>query len=213
VSSKNTQTNAWPTQPMETVVDRIFLGLADARHRGGEEREVPVLNVRDLRDGHVPPREQLATRPVSIGADVERYAVRADDVVVTCRGTQLRVAQITKATEGAVISANLIAIRAGASVVHTVLLAFLQSPDGHQALLQRARSSTSSISLTPKSLGGVPLPVPPREVQHQIAELVGAGEQNYVAAIRAAEQRRSVARAIAFQLLQGDPRSRSEEHT
>ena len=83
--------------------------------------------------------------------------VRADDIVITCRGTQLKVASITSASEGALISANLIAIRVGAELLPAVLLAFLQSPAGQQALLQRGESSTSSISLTPKAVGQVQL--------------------------------------------------------
>jgi hypothetical protein len=202
----------WPQRPLGTVAERIFLGLADARQRGGgDEREVPLLNVRDLHDGHAPAAGTLAKRAVPAGADIERYTVRADDVVITCRGTQLKVANITAPSEGALISANLIAIRAGAELLPAVLLAFLRSPAGQKALLQRGRSSTSSISLTPRAVGELSIPVPPLVVQRQIAELVSAAEQNYVAAIRAAEQRRAVAHAVAVNLLRGKPRSGQEE--
>ena len=206
--SETSRTSAWPQRPLSTVTQRIFLGLADARQRGGgDECALPLLNVRDLRDGHVPPADTLANRTVPAGADVERYMVRADDIVITCRGTQLKVASITSASEGALISANLIAIRVGAELLPAVLLAFLQSPAGQQALLQRGESSTSSISLTPKAVGQVPIPVPPLAVQKQIAILIDSAEQNYVAAIRAAEQRRAVAHAVAVNLLRGNTAS------
>lgn len=151
----------------------------------------------------MPPAGAIAKRIVPADADIARYTVRADDVVITCRGTQLKVASITPSSEGALISANLMAIRAGTEVLPRVLLAFLQSPAALKALLQRGRSSTSSLSLTPRSVGELSIPVPPLAVQQQIAELDGAAEQNYVAAIRAAEQRRAVARAVAVGLLQG----------
>jgi restriction endonuclease S subunit len=167
--------------------------------------------VRDLRDGHVPPAGAIAKRPVPPDADIERYTVRTDDIVITCRGTQLKVASITPASEGALISANLIAIRAGADLLPAVLLVFLQSPAGQKALLQRGRSSTSSLSLTPRSVGELSIPVPPLAVQAQIAELVGAADQNHVAAIRAAGLRRDVARVVAFGLLQGSARSGRKE--
>lgn len=202
----------WPQRPLGTVAERIFVGLADARQRGdGHEREVPLVNVRDLHDGHVPAAETLARRTVPAAAELERYTVRADDVVITCRGTQLKVANIGTPSEGALISANLIAIRAGAELLPAVLLAFLRSPAGRKALLERGRSSTSSISLTPRAVGELSIPVPPLAVQRQIAELVSAAEQNYAAAIRAAEQRRAVAHAVAVDLLRGRPRSSQEE--
>jgi len=202
----------WPLRPLAAVTDRIFLGLADARQRGGgEEREVAVLNVRDVNDGRVPPVETLATRTVPVAADVERYTVRANDVVITCRGTQLKVANITPPSEGALISANLIAIRAGAELLPAVLLAFLQSAEGQKALLQRGRSSTSSISLTPKAVSELSIPLPPLQVQKQIAELISSAAENYVSAIRAAEQRRAVAHAVAGGLLWGKLRSDQTE--
>lgn len=210
--SSNSPSSEWPQSPLRAVAERIFLGLADARQRGdGAERELPLLNVRDLHDGHVPPAGELAKRAVPADADVERYTVRAEDVVITCRGTQLKVANITSPSEGALISSNLIAIRAGAELLPAVLLAFLQSTAGQTALVQRGRSSTSSLSLTPRAVGELSIPVPPLAVQRQIAELVTAAEQTYVAAIRAAEQRRAIAHAVAVDLLRGEPRPGQEE--
>ena len=205
--------SGWPERLLQSVAERIFLGLADARQRVDDPAQLalPLLNVRDLRDGHVPPLEALDKSAVGAGADVERYTVRADDVVVTCRGTQLKVAGITSSTAGALISANLIAIRAGTDVLPAVLLAFLQSELGRSALLQRGRSSTSSLSLTPKSVGQLSIPVPPLTVQRQIAGLVSAAEQNHIAAIRAAEQRRAVALAVALELLRGESRQGSRK--
>jgi hypothetical protein len=199
----------WPDHLLENVAERIFVGLADARQPIDERglRAIPLLNVRDLRDGHAPAAEALEKRLVAADADVERYTVRTDDVVITCRGTQLKVAWITPPTAGALISANLIGIRAGAAVLPAVLLAFLQSEAGQRALLQRGRSSTSSLSLTPKSVGTLSIPLPPLVVQNQVAELVRAAEHNHTAAIRAAEQRRAVALAVALELLRGEGRT------
>jgi hypothetical protein len=194
------------------VVEQIFLGLADARQAPPDSRRVaPVINVRDLHDGQVPPIASLAKRALTAGVDVARYTVRADDVVITCRGTQLKIANITPESAGAVISSNLIAIRAGQDLLPAVLLAFLRSPATQQSLLRRAQSSTSSISLTSRSLGELMIPVPPLTIQTQIADLVIAAEDNFVAATRAAEQRRAVAHRIAFDVLRGNPGTAREQ--
>jgi hypothetical protein len=203
----NTSTSGWPERTLQTVAERIFVGLADARQRGdGDRCELPLLNVRDLHEGHVPSAAALTKRPVPARADVGRYTVRADDIVVTCRGTQLKIANITPLSEGALISANLIAIRTGSELLPGVLWAFLRSPLGQKALLERGQSSSSNILLTPRAVGELAIPVPPMAVQRQIAELVSAAEHNYVAAVRAAEQRRAVAHAVAANLLRRKPR-------
>jgi hypothetical protein len=196
----------WPLRPLEAVTERIFLGLADTRQRGdGDERELPVLTVRDLQGGHVPPAAALTKRAVPAGANVERYTVRANDILLTSRGALLKVANVAAPTEGALISANLIAIRAGAGLLPAVLLAFLQSAPGQNALRQRVQSSGASIMLTPKVVGGLSIPIPPLAVQHQIAELVSTADQHYRAATRAAEQRRALAHAVASELFRGKP--------
>ena len=209
---ERTPASAWPTRPLGSLADRIFLGLADTRQRGTEnDSTVALLNVRDLHDGHVPASSMLVKRTIAPGVDVQKYAVRSNDVVITCRGTQLKIATITPLTEGALISANLIAIRAGSELLPPVLFAFLQSPATQKALLQRGRSSTSSLSLTPRAVADLSIALPPLEVQKQIANLIDSAEQNYVAATRSAEQRRSVAHAIAIELLLGKHRSHQEQ--
>jgi len=125
----------------------------------------------------------------------------------------MKVANITPETDGALISANLIAIRTGAELLPAVLFAFLRSSLGQKALLQRGQSSTASISLSPRALGELPIPLPPLSVQRQIAELVIAAEENYSGAIRAAEQRRAIGHAVAVNLLQGKAVVGREEHS
>src|SRR5262245_39847753 len=117
-------TEDWPKRPLQVVAERIFVGLADARQGAPSgDGAVPVINVRDLHAGRLPPAGDLAKRAVAAGVDVVRYTVRAGDVVVTCRGTQLKIANITSENAGVVISANLIAVRAGRDLLPAVLLA------------------------------------------------------------------------------------------
>ncbi|MBK7585823.1 MAG: hypothetical protein IPI67_37265 [Myxococcales bacterium] len=125
----------------------------------------------------------------------------------------MKVAMVDGDAAGALITANLIAIRAAKAILAPVLLAYLTGSEGQAALLGRGRSSTLGLSLTPSSLGGIQIPVPPIAVQQQIAELVRAAEQNFVAATRAAEQRRAVAHAVATDLLGGRVPRRREAST
>jgi restriction endonuclease S subunit len=123
--------------------------------------------------------------------------------LVTCRGTQLKIGLVLEESDGAVISSNLIGIRPLHDVLPPVLFAYLNSAAGISALRGRSRSSTLTLALSPKSVGRIEVPVPPLEIQRQIAELVQAGEDNYTAAIGAAAKRRMVAHEVANNLLVG----------
>lgn len=212
-SSDKSVNRSWPQRPLADVAE-VFLGLSSARHVTGDEtsaQNLPLLNVRDLDDGRVAPLDRLEVRPVSRDLRVDRYRVRADDILVTCRGTQLKVAQVAGTSDGAIISSNLLALRAGPELLAPVLFAFLQSAQGQAAVLGRNRSSTLTLALSPKSVGRIVVPIPPLDVQRRIADLVRAAEDNHEAAIRAAQQRRAVAHAIALDLLLGaTPQGRRE---
>jgi restriction endonuclease S subunit len=184
------------------LTDRISLGLAGGRNLGEDgDRRVPLINVRDVDDGRVLSRSTLATRSVSADADLDRYEVKSNDVVIAARGTQIKVALVGSESAGAILSANLISIRTKADLLPEVLIAYLAGPEGRAALLGRGRSSTSALLLTPKAIGTMSVPVPPADVQVQIAEFFRAAEDTYVSAITAAEQRRAVARAVFIELL------------
>lgn len=196
---------AWPRRPLAQIAE-VFLGLASLRHvaeDAGGATVVSVINVRDLDDGRVAPRDRLEVRAVAPGLPADRYRVRADDVLITCRGTQLKVAQVGEGVEGAVISSNLIAIRPGPDLLAPVLFAYFRSTSGRAALRGRNRSSNLTLALSPTSIGRIEVPVPPFEAQRRIADLVQAAEENYAAAVGAAEWRRKVAHEVAIKLLTG----------
>ncbi|MEQ8719639.1 MAG: hypothetical protein RID81_00110 [Sandaracinaceae bacterium] len=207
-----TVSRSWPQRPLASVAARVFAGVA-ARRRGAADasQQLPIINVGDLRDGLIAPLEELSGPPIPSGARTESYRVQTDDVVLTSRGTRLKVARVTSGVAGAAISSNLIAIRLGEELLAPVLFAYLQGSRGQAALMGRSRSSTISLALSAKGVGRLLVPVPPMEVQRQIADLVRAAEDNYAAALRAAEQRRAVAHAVASDLLSGSvPNGREE---
>jgi len=196
----------WPSSPLADLAE-IFLGLAASRRAAAEEtqvHDVPLINVRDLDNGRVAPLGLLESRCLPLGYPIEQYRVSTGDILVTCRGSQLKLARVGEDTRGALISSNLIGIRPGPDLLPQVLFTFLNSAHGQAALLSRSRSSTLTLALSPKSVRRIEVPVPPTEVQRQIASLTSAAEDNYVAALRAGEQRRAVAHHVANRLLSGE---------
>ncbi len=201
----------WPKRFLGDV-SQVFVGMPLSRHpvAEGDVEAIPVINVRDLDDGRIIDPTHLEVRIQPRGDASDRYRVRAGDVVITCRGTQLKIAGISNESNGMAISANLIAVRTGPELLSPVLFAYLNSPHGRAALMGRSRSSTLSLALSAKGIGRLRVPMPPMEAQKQIAVLVAAAEDNYTSAIHAANQRRTIAHEVAIRLLMSEFDSKFE---
>ena len=194
--------STWPCHSLAEVSDSIASGLAFRRRRTGGE-PTPVINVADLRDGSLAPGDGLSTALLDRGASVDRYRVREGDILVTSRGTQLRVARVESESVGAVASSNLIIVRPGPALAAPLVFALLRSPWGQAQLLSRSRSSSAAIALTAKDVGALTVPVPPVELQQQLADLVETAERVHAAATAAADLRRTVAREVVIAWLKG----------
>jgi hypothetical protein len=177
------------------------LSLLRRRARGAGVRLVPVISVGDLEAEGVAPADRLTRAPLQTGPATERYRVQEGDVLVTARGTLLKVALVGPESAGALASSNLIVVRAGPDVLPAVLLAFLRNPRTQGELLSGSRSSSGALALTANDLGGLLVPVPPLAEQRRVAELLEAVEANYRAGRRAAEVRRQVGYELANKLL------------
>ena len=187
------------------VVQAIFAGLAAARRqaRGGQGNATPVIQVGDINGERVPPSALLATVHLEPATETDRYRVAADDVLLTARGTQLKVAHVAQDSSGAVASSNILVVRPGPELLAPIVFAFVQSQASRTALLRRSRSSTGQLSVSARDVGALMVAVPPLEAQQQMAALLDATERNYQAAREAAETRRRVGHELALTMLSG----------
>ncbi|MBM4398525.1 MAG: hypothetical protein FJ087_22930 [Deltaproteobacteria bacterium] len=204
--SRPTVTPGSSWRPLGKVAESIFVGLAPSRREpppGNRSAVLPVINARDLADGRLAPAGSLEVRRLPSEDAADRYRVRRGDIVLTCRGTLLKLALVPPEADGAVLSSNLIAIRCGPDLAAPVLLAFLDSPRGRAALLGDNRTSTVGLGLSPASVARIEVPVPTREAGQRIAELVDAADRCHAAAIDSARLRRALAREVAMSMLVG----------
>src|SRR5262249_14367176 len=111
-----------PMKKPLSEVATIFPGLSILQHhrQGPGGQSVPVINVGDLEAGRGV--DQLPNLVLRIGPKVDRYRVAKGDVLVTARGTQLKVASVGREAVGAIASSNLIVVRPGPDLLPGVLL-------------------------------------------------------------------------------------------
>ena len=187
-------------------VAKVFTGVGVSREetvvRPGER--LPVLGVRDLQDGAVAALEALDTVGFSSNSKAAAYAVQADDVLVTGRGTLLKFGLIGNETAGAIASANIIVVRPGPNATGGALFAILSSDVFRPKIEVLRRGATTLLSLSPKDLAKLEINLPSLNEQKRIASLVKDVQIAYRTALEAAEIRRSLARRLLDARLFGE---------
>jgi len=174
----------------------------DGLQRPGDK--LPVIGVRDLQDGAVAPSDALDTVGFPDPKRATTYAVRADDVLLTGRGTLLKFGLVKPETEGAVASGNIIVVRPRTGATGGVLFAIISSEVFRPKIEVLRRGATTLLSLSPKDLAKLEINLPPLDEQLRIAALVSDAQTTYRTAIEAAEIRRTLARRLIDARLFGD---------
>lgn len=176
----------------------VFAGIGVSREdileRPGEK--LPVIGVRHLQDTGVLPIEELDTVGFASPARALSNAVQVDDVLLTGRGTVLKFGLVGPETEGAIASGNIIVVRPGPHAVGGALFALLASDTYRPKIEVLRRGATTLLSLSSKDIKNLEVNLPPLEEQRRIAALAIEAQAAYRAAIKAAEIRRSLARAV-----------------
>lgn len=140
---------------------------------------------------------------VEQGKDVLRYLLQAGDVVLLARGSAIRAAIVSPEVAAAkvIASANFLIIRTDTSLIKpTVLLAYLNSPQGSAALMAQGSGAVIQ-SVSASSLAGLNIPLPNMLVQNEIDELYQASTGAYRATLALAEQQKVVANARIVNLM------------
>lgn len=190
----------WPVTRLREVAADVFVGLSLHHARQGMD-VVPIVSVGDLHEGSVPPTDALPVRELDAQSIDERYRLREGDLLITARGSQLKVAWTQEFSAGAVASSTLLVIRPGARLSAPLLYAVLSSDEGRSRLSARAKRSTSTLALTVRDAGEVQIPVPPREVQEIIGKLVEVGEEQFRISMKLATAQRLLAQSAAARVL------------
>ena len=174
------------------------------------EKEVvsglPLINIKDIVEDQLNWRNLLIISLDEIRKP-ERFCVEPGDVLITCRGTQFKVAVVPGKISRGIITANLIAIRPRPEQLSPVYLAaYLRSKDGERELLARRTSQTAQIVLSLSSVEELRVPLPPLSVQEKIARAIETLDEEYRLNQVAVELDRKIRSQIIMDLL--DPASR-----
>lgn len=170
------------TIELKNIAKSIFSG-APLYNTVSVEREVvsglPLINIKDIVDDQVD-WQNLHVISLDRIRRPERFYVEPGDVLITCRGTQFKVAVVPEKISCGIITANLIAIRPKPDQLSSVYLAaYLKSKDGERELLSRRTSQTTQIVLNLSNVEELRIPLPELSVQEKIARAVKTLDEEY----------------------------------
>lgn len=191
----------------------VFAGIGVSREDNLDcpTEKLPVIGVRNLQDTGVSPIVELDGVGFASPSRARANAVRVNDVLLTGRGTVLKFGLVGPETDGAIASGNIIVVRPGPHTVGGALFALLASDTYRPKIEVLRRGATTLLSLSPKDIKNLEVSLPPLEEQHRIAALAIEAQTAYRSAIKAAEIRRSLARAVLDACLFADQMTRKTD--
>ncbi len=204
----------WPTVLLHEVAE-VRTGVAKGKKGLREPVTLPYLRVANVQDGHIDLRE---VKDIEVEASqVERYALRAGDVLMTEGGDfdKLGRGDVWKGQISPCLHQNhVFAVRPDASKLNSYYLAaFAGSAQGRQYFLGCAKRTTNLASINSSQLKAFPVLLPPLEIQQYIADANDAANSKIATLTTQQTHYQSLKRGLMQKLLTGQWRVRVDAAT
>jgi type I restriction enzyme M protein len=194
------QCSGWTRVPLRDVCE-LQSGPSGSllKHHVEHARALPVVEPKHLDGGRI---DEPADRAVSERLDVTKYGLREQDILCTRNGTLGRYAMVAALPAGAVFDSGLIRLRTKAAGIDPhYLLHYLRLPSA-QAWVRRHCTGTTVATMGAKSLGGLPVYVPPPDEQERIVYQLSALQRQADAHAEVAQRAQALCAAIAVALIE-----------
>lgn len=133
-----------------------------------EQGEYKIVNLSDLNDSEIH-TESLQRYTIKNNARIESYSVKKGDILISSRGSNIKVCIVPEHDEKILISQNVIGFRLEGNNDPQYIKTFLESPLG-EFLINYKQAGTNVISLNSKDLMNIPVILLPEEEQTNIIE-------------------------------------------
>ncbi len=146
-----------------------------------------LISYGDLQRGKVN-EENLRGIRVDDQAMIDKFRVFAGDVLITCRGSEIKVAYIEQIEKTIIVSDSIIVIRPNSQYSGILLKTFLSSPVG-QILLESNQRGVVAKMLTPKDVKNIQVPDFSSDTMKLLENRVVEATQEHEYTIRAANDK------------------------
>ena len=159
-------------------ISEIIRGKTISTYKGNGKKvkKIPIsaienneINIDKLADVEIPESKREL---------YQSSLVKKDDLIITCRGSNFKMAIFKNSPHDVLIDGNLIIIRPNDEYDSRYIKLFFESDIG-ESLIKSINRSGPIISITPKSLKSIEIPVMSKEKQNSLIELYENGMKEY----------------------------------
>lgn len=147
---------------------------------------ISVLNISNLDNGEVLMKEMETIDEEE--RKLKRYQIEEGDLVITCRGTQTKLAVFPSSNSFVIASANIIVIRFKEVIDSYYAKIFLESPLGI-TLIQSFQRGTTVMNLNPSDVSEIEIPLLSKERQKELSDRYRLEKQRYTEVVTEATNR------------------------
>lgn len=182
----------------------IAQGLSVSRYRDDEGKGVTklVVNVKDLDNLYI--NHDLEKIQLSHTTKLERYTLNENDVIIAIRGSLLKSAVITKASERSIAGANVAMFKPNLNKVNPAYIAVLLRSEWMKRSLYRMPivSSTTLRSIRVSEVRTIEIPLPSQKIQDEIANLYYLTEEYTKLTLQELEAKQQLTESVLISLLE-----------
>lgn len=162
--------------------------------------EYYYISIRNIENGRINYEDAPKMRPKSWDWN-EKYTIGTDDIIITAKGWETKVAMVDNDFKNSIISSNLTRIRVDRRRYNPyILFEFLQSDIGKR-MLESIQTGTTVTLINNKQLGRLEVPVYPRDIMEEIGLLLEKNQKIYQERVKEAEREYEEKRAVLIEKL------------
>ncbi len=147
-----------------------------------KDGDFQYLNVGDINDGNVvfdKMQNLVLTKQMQGRLDeLLKYEVKENDLVITCRGSLLKLGRVKTVSKTVLASSNIIFIRCNEKLNPEYLSLYLNSNLG-RLFIESIQRGSGQVNINPKDFGNILVPVLSMKEQKQIVKNFKESEDNY----------------------------------
>ncbi|WP_252248851.1 N-6 DNA methylase [Clostridium sp. ZBS20] len=144
-------------------------------NKNSDDNSYYYIKISDLNDGKIQFNDKVRNLSAS---KINSYELKPNDILISARGTLIKLAIYEEHMQPSVFSGNILLIRIKQNYNPYFLKFYLSSPKGIE-LISSMQSGSTIISLNPNKLKDMLVPDISLEEQNELAERIKSNEKNY----------------------------------
>lgn len=187
VNSKSFMTHDVPKQDLGNAAE-VYRGInMPPKHKQESGTKYKVIQLTDVQEGGIQ-FDTLQTMTIKDSKKAQNYMVKRGDILISARGTTIKIVVVPDIDEEIILSHNFIGLRPTSDYHAQFLRAYLESPLGQYYLSTSQKGSAVKV-ISLKEIVKIPVPELSYDQQQKIGEQYVQVNNDYRQALKEAERK------------------------